>query len=162
MSKIITLDIATKTGITTLENKYINVYYIEGSPVFQWLKIKEEITKDSVVAIEDFSYFNTRNPVTTATLNQRLGYLYWRLVEENISVIKYNVNTVRKFLGISSRKTGEQKKQVNKLLSLAASIKMTSDESDALAILLYHIGVNYNQLSINNYTVVKKKRCLET
>lgn len=162
MSRIIGLDIATKTGIAILEDNNVRVYYIEGSPVYQWEIIKSEITPDSIIVIEDFSYFNARNPFTTAILNQRLGYLYWRIVEEQIPVSKYNVNTVRKFLGITNKKAGEQKKEVRKALCAVTQLKLTSDESDALALLLYHIRItiNISQSSIYNFT--KTKRCLET
>ena len=161
MSRIIGLDIATKTGIAILEDNNVRVYYIEGSPVYQWEIIKSEITPDSIIVIEDFSYFNAKNPFTTAILNQRLGYLYWRIVEEQIPVNKYNVNTVRKSLGITNKKAGEQKKEVRKALRAVTRLKLTY-ESDALALLLYHIRItiNINRLSIYNFT--KTKRCLET
>lgn len=154
--RIVALDIATKTGVAILDGQLITVYYIEGSPTYQMGKILQEITIDTKVVVEDFTYFNYRNPETTAQLNQRIGYIIWRLIEDSIEVEKYNVNTVRKFLGVSgSRKKGEQKKLLNKQLRDATGLKLTLDESDAIALLLYNVREQISDL--HKYTFVKKK-----
>lgn len=154
--RIVALDIATKTGIVILDGTQVTVYYIEGSPTYQMGKILQEITIDTKVVVEDFTYFNYRNPETTAKLNQRIGYIIWRLIEDGIEVEKYNVNTVRKFLGVSgSRRKGEQKKLLNKRLRDATGLKLTLDESDAIALLLYNVMDKISDL--HKYTFVKKK-----
>lgn len=158
--RIVALDIATKTGIATLDGDAITVYYIEGSPVFQIRKILQEITDDTEIVVEDFSYFNYRNPVTTAQLNQRLGYIVFRLEEDGLKVSKYNVNTVRKYLGVSgSRKAGEQKKLLQDAMCQASGLKLTPDESDAIALLMYNIRIQLSDL--HKYVFTKKKRLKE-
>lgn len=136
---IIALDVAKKLGIAILDKNSLTVYTIEGSPLFQISKILPLITQDTMIVIEDFTYFSTPNPITTATLNQRLGYIFWRLKETETDVISYNVNTVRKHLGVSSRKKGEQKLMVKNQISQESGIKFTNDETDAIALILYHI-----------------------
>lgn len=156
MCRIIALDVATKTGIAILDGNKITVYHIEGSPVFQIRKILQEITNNTEIVIEDFSYFNYRNPATTAQLNQRLGYIVFRLEEDDLKVSRYNVNTVRKYLGVSgSRKTGEQKKLLNHLLRHHTGLKLTTDESDAIALLMYNIRIEFSDL--HKYNFVKNK-----
>lgn len=157
--KIIALDIATKTGFAVLTNDTITVSYIEGSPVFQIGKILQEITPNTIIVIEDFSYFTYPNPVTTATLNQRLGYIYWRLIECGLNVLKYNVNTVRKHLNISGKKSGEQKKAINQQISHAFGVKLTTDESDAIALLLYNTQLQISDLY--KFKLIKHKRCVQ-
>lgn len=151
---IIALDVATKCGVAIRTEKSIEAFTVEGTPDFQIRVILQEITHDSIVVIEDFSYFNSLNPITTAHLNQRLGYIYWRLVEEGCSVLLYNVNTVRKFLGLTSRKSGEQKKQLQYMIRLESKIKFSSDETDAIALLLYHAQDN----NLNNYNYLRRKK----
>ncbi len=136
---IIALDVAKKLGIAILDKNSLTVYTIEGSPLFQISKILPLIIQDTIIVIEDFTYFSTPNPITTATLNQRLGYIFWRLKETETDVISYNVNTVRKHLGVSSRKKGEQKLMVKNQISQESGIKFTNDETDAIALILYHI-----------------------
>lgn len=136
---IIALDVAKKLGIAILDKDSLVVYTIEGSPLFQISKILPLVTKDTIIVIEDFSYFSTPNPITTATLNQRLGYIFWRLKETGVDINLYNVNTVRKYLGVSSRKKGEQKLMVQYQINQESGIKFTNDETDAIALLLYHI-----------------------
>jgi len=160
---IIALDVAKKLGIAILDKDSLVVYTIEGSPLFQISKILPLVTKDTIIVIEDFSYFSTPNPITTATLNQRLGYIFWRLKETETNVVTYNVNTVRKHLGVSSRKKGEQKlmvqTQVNQV-SQESGIKFTNDETDAIALLLYHIRKQIgflNKLCIQRLKSEKEK-----
>lgn len=158
--ELIALDVATKTGVATLNKNQINVYYIEGSPVFQIRKILQEITDGTEIVVEDFSYFNYRNPATTAQLNQRLGYLVFRLEEDDLKVSRYNVNTVRKYLGVSgSRKKGEQKKLLNASLRQNTGLKLTLDESDAIALLMYNVRIQFSDL--HKYVFTKKKRLKE-
>lgn len=160
MKRIIGLDIATKTGVAILEGNTIKAYYIEGSPLFQMRKILLEITSDCEIVIEDFSYFNYRNPVTTAQLNQRLGYIFWRLIEEKTVVKKYNVNTVRKQLGVSgSRESGKQKKLLNSNIRLETKLKFTPDETDAIALVMYDIGILFSDL--HRFNVTRQKRLKE-
>lgn len=160
MCRIIALDVATKTGVAILDGENITVYYIEGSPVFQIRKILQEITNNTEIVVEDFSYFNYRNPATTAQLNQRLGYIVFRLEEDDLKVSRYNVNTVRKYLGVSgSRKTGEQKKLLNHLMRQHTGLKLTTDESDAIALLMYNIRIQFSDL--HKYILTKKKRLKE-
>lgn len=160
MCRIIALDVATKTGVAILDDNKITVYHIEGSPVFQIRKILQEITNNTEIVIEDFSYFNYRNPATTAQLNQRLGYIVFRLEEDDLKVSRYNVNTVRKYLGVSgSKKTGEQKKLLNRLMRQHTGLKLTSDESDAIALLMYNIRIEFSDL--HKYNFVKNKRLKE-
>lgn len=159
MNRVIALDIATKTGIAILDRNKISVYYICGSPVFQWQQIRREITKNAVVVIEDFSYFNFPNPETTAILNQRLGYLYWRIVENKTDVTRYNVNTVRKFLGVKGKKQGEQKKLVKNLICQHSGVRFTADETDAIALIMYHIRVGFSDL--HRFQFEKLKRIID-
>ena len=160
MKRIIGLDIATKTGVAILDGNSLKAYYIEGSPLFQIQKILPLITQDCEIVIEDFSYFNYRNPVTTAQLNQRLGYIFWRLAEEKTVVKKYNVNTVRKQLGISgSRKSGEQKKLLNSNICFETKLKFTPDETDAIALIMYDIGICFSDL--HRFNVTRQKRLKE-
>src|SRR5690606_18975500 len=63
----------------------------------------------------------------------------WRLKETGVDINLYNVNTVRKHLGVSSRKKGEQKLMVQNQINQESEIKFTNDETDAIALLLYHI-----------------------
>lgn len=153
---VIALDIATKCGIAILNDKDIFTYYVEGSPLFQWKHIQTLLTPNTVVIVEDFSYYNYQNPVTTATLNQRIGYLIWRLTEENLRVNRYNVNTVRKFLELKNKKVGEQKRELNTKLKHITSQKLTKDESDAIALILFHTKVTLDDFHFN----VKKQKSI--
>jgi len=156
VGKIVALDIATKTGIAIYEDDSILVYYIEGAPTFQMTEIMKVITPGTIVLVEDFSYFSARNPKTTANLNQRFGYIFWRLTEFGCTVEKCNVNTVRKSLGIKGRKKGEAKREVMDAMRMTLQIPLTDDESDAIALLLFHIGLKICDLA--NFKVSKTKR----
>lgn len=142
-------------AVIDLDQMTMNVFYIEGSPHYQIQELAESLEEDSIIIVEDFSYFSAKNPVTTATLNQRFGYIYWRLAE-SYTVHKYNVNTVRKHLKIHSRIKGEQKKKVNEDIRMACQIKFTSDETDAIALLLFHQQEEISDLA--NYRISKMKR----
>lgn len=152
--KTIALDVATKCGIAIIVSNHIEAFTIEGTPDFQIREILREITHDCIVVIEDFSYFNYTNPLTTAQLNQRLGYIYWRLIEEGCTVLLYNVNKVRKFLGVHSRKSGEQKKQLQYMIRSEAKLKFSTDETDAIALLLYHVQDN----NLSKYKYLRRKK----
>jgi Holliday junction resolvasome RuvABC endonuclease subunit len=99
------------------------------------------------------------NPVTTAKLNQRLGYIYWRLIEANLTVHRYNVNTVRKHLEITGKKSGEQKKLLRKKVNHATGLTFTPDETDAIALLMFHVGERFSDL--DKYQISRRKRKLE-
>lgn len=158
MPKIVALDIATKSGIAILDNDEMVVYYIEGSPVFQIEEIMKVLEPGTIILVEDFSYFSSINPKTTANLNQRFGYIYWRLVEANYDVHKCNVNSVRKHLKISSRVKGEVKKQVCDEMRMVCQIPFSTDESDAIALILFYKAMEIEDLKGLKVSKAKRKR----
>lgn len=156
---IISLDVASKTGVATLSDYLLTVYFIEtASPVKLVNEILQHVQNDTTFLIEDFSYFNTPNPVTTSVLLQRFGYVYWRLIEDGYEVRKCNVNSTRKFLNITGRKKGEQKKEVNKQIRYVTGLKLTTDETDAIAILLATKKLQISDLE--NFSIRRLKRVL--
>lgn len=157
---LVALDIAKNMGVVLANNANISLYQVNGTPLQQYQVLKNlKIGKDSQVLIEDFTYFNTPNPLTTSKLLQRFGYLYYRLLEENASVTYYNVNTVRKFLGCVTNKKGMAKKYIQESMRNVLNFKISTDEADALALILYHKGVPINSLSAVNIIHREKIIC---
>lgn len=155
---IIALDVATKCGIAILDENKLSIYYIEGSPIFQLNEIESvTVGKNPVFLLEDFSYFNARNPKTTAQFNQRLGYLYYSLLAK-YPTYKYNVNTVRKHLGITGRMEGVQKKAVCQAVRMKTSLRLTTDETDAVALILFHLKIGFENLQDFQSSKLKRKK----
>lgn len=159
-TKIIGLDVATNCGIAILENNTLSVGMLNGDPLFQIGEILSYYSESSIFIIEGFTYFNAVNPKTTAIFNQRLGYIYWRLIEANANVVLYNVNTVRKWLNIDGQSVkGKQKEIVRKTISEYFGRKLKTDESDAIALILYHQKIQIADLE--NFVLTRKKSIVQ-
>lgn len=159
-TKIIGLDIATNCGIAVLENNTLSVGVINGNPLFQIGEILSHYSESSIFIIEGFTYFNAINPKTTATFNQRLGYIYWRLIEARANVVLYNVNTVRKWLSIDGQNIkGKQKENVRKVISEYFGYRLKTDEADAIALVLYHQKIKVSDLE--NFVLIRKKSSVQ-
>lgn len=129
------LDIATKTGVAVEIGKgkfFVTVY--QGSPQEQLDMLVdvlgEEEVKNCTFYVEQLNTFINAN--TTRSLLLRSGYLCGTLEKFGGKVEFVNAMTVRKHLG------AKKKEDVQKMFS---DYKLTSDEADALACLLFGLGL---------------------
>lgn len=129
------LDIATKTGMAVLvgEGKFFVTVY-QGSPQEQLEMLLDVLGEDEIgkckFFVEQLNTFINAN--TTRSLLLRSGYLCGTLERLGGEVEFVNAMTVRKHLG------AKKKEDVQKLFS---DFKLTSDEADALACLLFGLGL---------------------
>lgn len=137
-------------GVATLVDNTISLLTVSGTPVQQFQYLVDTYSLNEVL-IEDFTYFNAPNPKTTSLFIQRFGYIYWRLYEQGANIRLCHVGTVRKSLGVVSTKKGQAKIEVwQKLVEFSSVQKMTKDEADALALLLFSKQMKPSDLSEYN------------
>lgn len=142
----VSLDIATTMGV------YVNsaspiVFSIKGSPTYQWRHLEPFLASTPLVIVEDFTaYGGARSPVTFAQLAMRFGFLVNIMLLNDIKIQFYHVMSVRKHLGLLSKKTGDSKKNVQMALRKHTGLKLTTDEADAIAVYLFHEKMQISDL----------------
>jgi Holliday junction resolvasome RuvABC endonuclease subunit len=142
---IVSLDLAKKAGVCYLKkDKTVVCTTYEGTPQEQ-LQTLLDVLGDSVADckfyIEQLNTFVNAN--TTRSLLHRAGYFKHTLEKMGCSVTMVNAMAARKHLNVKNKK-----QVLEKLGPLAVGRKMTDDEADALAILIFSENLNTEDLEV--------------
>lgn len=133
---VVALDVATSMGVCYFkiqDNKFYCTTY-KGTPVEQ-LRMLLDVLGDDVhkclVIIEQLNDFMNAN--TTRSLLERIGYIKNSLLRVDAEIKMVNAMSVRKYLGVKG------KEGVKELFS---KYGLDSDQSDALAVMLYGLDLD--------------------
>ena len=147
---MLALDVATKCGVCFDRGTILYIATVVGSPTFQLNWIRLNTTYDAVV-IEELVAFNSKNPKILVNLAQRVGYIYHRFVEDDISVEWVHPGTWRKHLGLIQSKAGSRELQI--AVKEQFKVTLNLDEIDALGIWLY--GAKMKLADISHWRIEK-------
>lgn len=140
---VVALDVATSLGVVYKHpnGKFYCTTY-KGTPV-QQLEMLLDVLGDDVttclVIIEQLNDFMNAN--TTRSLLERIGYLKNSLLKVGADIKMVNAMSVRKYLGVKG------KEGVKELFS---KYGLDSDQSDALAVMLYGLELSPDVLTEDN------------
>lgn len=137
----IALDLAKSAGIAWITDddpNTIHVRTVVGDPVYQLYSVLDIAgNHEKTVVYEMLTSF--RNAQTTRSLAERIGYIYWRLVELSESAEDdpkpMRVMSIRKKLGFKSK--AAVKAYFSKMCK-----GITDDEADAAALLCAYFDYN--------------------
>jgi len=143
----VALDVATSMGVCYFriqDNKFYCTTY-KGTPIEQ-LRTLFDVLGDDVneclVIIEQLNDFMNAN--TTRSLLERIGYIKNSLLRVGAEIKMVNAMSVRKYLGVKG------KEGVRELFS---EYNLDSDQSDALAVMLY--GLEISPTALDEYNVCR-------
>lgn len=144
---IVALDVATSMGVCYFriqDSKFYCTTY-KGTPIEQ-LRTLFDVLGDDVneclVIIEQLNDFMNAN--TTRSLLERIGYIKNSLLRVGAEIKMVNAMSVRKYLGVKG------KEGVKELFS---KYGLDSDQSDALAVMLY--GLEISPTALEEYNVCR-------
>ena len=144
---IVALDVATSMGVCYFriqDNKFYCTTY-KGTPIEQLRTLLDVLGDDvynCLVIIEQLNDFMNAN--TTRSLLERIGYIKNSLLRVGAEIKMVNAMSVRKYLGVKG------KEGVKELFS---KYGLDSDQSDALAVMLY--GLEISQTALEEYNVCR-------
>jgi hypothetical protein len=139
MKQIVALDIAKTMGVCFHKHPDGNFYCTaySGTPQEQLemlLDVLGDDVKNTLFFIEELNSFV--NAKTTRSLLHRVGFIKLTLEKLGAKVEMVNAMAARKFLG------AKNKKDVGNIFQALDFPKMTDDEADALAIMLFALDIN--------------------
>lgn len=172
MTKILSIDSASSSGIVILEGNKLTVTNLI-CPDFEemYLAIENQGWLENLdqVLLEDWYYFGSgkrtkkENPITTRQVIKRIGMLEGIFKMYRYDVHMMHVMSVRSKLGIKG-KAGDTKQVINKRVRELTGTILTTDITDALVMLLAHVGktsldavLDYDFERIKNVKVTRKE-----
>ena len=138
------LDIAKKCGVAYLEDGIIKIMVLIGPASLQARYLLAIISRLNITKVVAEDLPRMRNMNTTKSLLRRQGQLECFLLLKCVIIEYTRVSTARKNLGTKAK----DKLVVQKMISDRAGFDVTTDEADAVAILLSSLKAKLSEYPI--------------